>query len=193
MSIFDTNGTFSVDEEVINGRLVNDYYDKANHLYDKPVVNTSKYEFKEYNITASCELFNVDITINDERLNFPYNFSSTYDAPYFTVNVKMTYLGESFTYTHSNGYKAGATVSFINNDDSIYCEPIIAPAVISQFSVMNGEVIEDTYYYYDRLMYQNNLIFENTVGTYDMYIEYENKYNNVFGSIIIEDFLTLTR
>ena len=66
-----------------------------------------------------CDIYVTLETINDGSIKFPYLFKSTYyDSPYFTVNVKMTYLGKTFSYTSPDGYLDGATVSFVNNDCS---------------------------------------------------------------------------
>ena len=48
-------------------------------------------------------------------------------------------------------------------------------------------VIKNEYYFYDDL---NDL---NSVGLYDMIIKYSNKENNISETIIIEDFLEVTR
>ena len=188
ISIYNTNGVMPVVDDLHDGILDGKYYDIATNLFDTPTLNTSHYEFKERKVNASCDLFEVEVTINDGSIKFPYLFKSTYyDSPYFTVNVKMTYLGETFSYTSPDGYLDGATVSFINNDSSINCEGWGASCVVTKFVIMTGMEIEREYRYHEDL----NAV--NEVGIYDMVITYENDETNLKESIIIKDFLQVIR
>ena len=188
ISIYNTNGVMPVVDDLHDGILDEKYYDLASNLFDTPVLNTSHYEFNERNVKASCDLFEVEVTINDGSIKFPYLFKSTYyNSPYFTVNVKMTYLGETFSYTSPDGYLDGATVSFINNDSSINCEGWDAICVVTKFVIMTGMEIEREYRYHEDL----NAV--NEVGIYDMVITYENDETNLKESIIIKDFLRVIR
>ena len=188
ISIYNTNGVMPVVDDLHDGILDEKYYDMATNLFDAPVLNTSHYEFKERKVNASCDLFDVEVTINDGSIKFPYLFKSTYyDSPYFTVNVKMTYLGETFSYTSPDGYLDGATVSFVNNDSSINCEGWGATCVVTKFVIMTGMEIEKEYRYHEDL----NAV--NEVGIYDMVITYENDETNLKESIVIKDFLQVTR
>ena len=159
--------------------------------YYRPVQNWNdgkSQEFKERKVNASCDLFEVEITINDGSIKFPYLFKSTYyDSPYFTVNVKMKYLGKTFSYTSPDGYLDGATVSFVNNDSSINCEGWGATCEVKKFVIMTGMEIEREYRYHEDL----NAV--NEVGIYDMVITYENDETNLKESIVIKDFLQVTR
>ncbi len=187
ISIYNTDGTMPNIDNLHDGILDEKYYYLANNLFDTPVLNTSKYEFKEQYIKTSCDLFEVEVTISDGTIKFPYLFKSTYTAPSLTINVKMTYLGETFGYTSPDGYLDGATVSFVNENDTISCEGWCATCVVSKFIIFKGQVIERDYKYNESL----NKI--NEVGLYDMVITYENEETNLKESIVIEDFLQLTR
>ncbi|MBR2336962.1 MAG: hypothetical protein IKA61_03335 [Clostridia bacterium] len=188
ISIYNANGVKPVVSDLHDGILDEKYYELATNLFDAPVLNTSNYEFKERNLTAACDLFKVEITINDASINFPYVFkSSYYSSPYFTINVKMTYLGEEFSYTSPDGYLDGATVSFVNDSSVINCEDWLATTVVTKFVIVPGMEIERGYRYHESL----NVV--NEVGVYDMVITYENEETSLKESIVIEDFLQLTR
>ena len=174
-------------EDLVNGKLDEKYYESVNWLYDTPKLNTTTYTFNEKKLSTSCELYKVDIVINDENLEFPYLFVNTLGFPRFTVNVIMTYLGETFMYTHSNGYLAGATVSFVNEKGTVESEGFGVTAVMSKFIIFKGMEIDRTYRFNETINHENN------VGTYDMVINYQNKQNNINESIILEDFLTISR
>ena len=187
ISIYDTNGIMPVVDDLHDGILDEKYYDLATNLYDIPKLNTANYEFKERYVEASCDLFKVEVTINEDSIKFPYLFNSYFTSPTFKINVKMEYLGETFKYTSPNAYLDGATVSFINDHNSINCEDWMAATVITEFVVYNGMVIEREYRYHE----SSNFI--NKVGIYDMVITYENEKTNIKESIVIEDFLQLIR
>ena len=99
----------------------------------------------------------------------------------------MTYLGDTFSYISPDGYLDGATVSFVNDNNSIYCEGWGATDVVTTFVIMTGMEIEREYKYHE---YLNAL---NEVGIYDMVITYENEETNLKESIVIKDFLQVTR
>jgi hypothetical protein len=138
-------------------------------------------------VKKSCSLYDVEITITEGSINFPYLFKSTYTPPYFNVNVKMTYLGETFSYTSPDNYLDGAMVSFVNKNDEINCEGWGAGLSVTKFVILKGQVIERTYKYNEDL---NNL---NEVGVYDMVITYENEETGLKESITIKDFLKVYR
>ena len=185
--IYKTNNIKPRAEDLVNGKLDEKYYESAKWLYDTPKLNTTTYTFNEKKLSTSCELYKVDIVINDENLEFPYLFKNTLGFPRFSVNVIMTYLGETFTYTHSNGYLAGATVSFVNEKGTVEDEGFGVTAVMSKFTIFKGMEIDRTY------RFNETINHENKAGTYDLVINYQNKQHNINESIIIEDFLTISR
>ena len=187
ISIYNTNGIYPLAEDVINGKLDEKYYYLATNLLETPELNTSKYIFKDKKITKECSLFNVEITIDDSFMSFPYLFKSTYTPVSFFINSNMTYLGDSFSYTKGDSYLDGAVVYFENSDSKIYSEPVDASTVITKFFIFKGMKIEHTYKYCENL---NNL---SNVGIYDMIIEYANKENHIREKIIIKNFLLIMR
>lgn len=187
ISIYNTNSEVPLVSDLKKGKLDEKYYDSATNLLDTPELNTSKYEFKEQFVKKSCSLYDVEVTITEGAINFPYLFKSTYTPPYFNVNVKMTYLGETFSYTSPDNYLDGATISFINKKDEINCEGWGAGLAVTKFVILKGQVIERTYKYNEDL---NNL---NEVGLYDMVITYKNEENNLKESITIKNFLKVYR
>ena len=187
MCIYKTADILPVKENLNNGKLDEKYYDLAELIYETPQLNIINYEFKEKIIKASCDLYEVEITINDYQLNFPYIFGNTYTIPAFKVKAKMTYLGETFIYTNGTNYLDGATVSFVNGEEKISYEGWGEYTVVTKFVIFNGMVIEQEYNY----PYYININPQD--GTYDMIINYNNKHNNIDESIIIEDFLKISR
>ena len=187
MSIYNANGIWARTTDLNNGKLDEKYYDLANNLFDTPVINTSNYEFRERYLEASCELFKVELNIEDYTIKFPYLFKTTYTPPSLKINVKMTYLGETFSYVNGNTYLDGATVTFVNERSTVECEGWDAGEAITKFTITTGMIIERDYFYNE---IANN---QNEVGVYDMVITYSNRHNNINESIVIKDFLTVTR
>ena len=187
LALYNTDGIKPISEDIVNGKLDEKYYDMATNLFDRPVINTSNYSFKERYVETSCDLFSVKISIEDNSIKAPYLFENTYTPLRFTVFVEMTYLGETFSYVSGNGYLVGATISFVNDNGMIKEDAIIAPDVVTPFTITTGMVIRNEYDYLEDL-YQLN-----EVGTYDMVIRYSNDQNNIDESITIKDFLVLTR
>jgi len=187
ISIYNADGQVPVVADLTNGKLDEKYNALATKLYETPTLNTSDYKFSKRFVEASCDLYKVEITISDGSINFPYLFQHSYDPASFEVTVKMTYLGEPFSYINGNSYLDGATVTFVNGEGEIKAEGWAADDMVTSFTVTTGQVIERTY------KYNETLSPLNPVGTYDMVITYENKDNNIRESIVIKDFLELTR
>lgn len=187
VSLYNANGALPSSDDIQNGKLNDKYYDSADNLFDTPILNTSNYEFADRTVNASCDLFSVEITVCDAAIDFPYLFMDDYFGVYFEVNVKMTYLGRSFCYVSSDGYLDSAVAVFTNNANQIECEGWLLSEVITEFTIKRGEVLERTYRYVDSA---RNL---NVEGIYDMIITYELEEEGIFETIVIEDFLRLTR
>ena len=159
--------------------LGNDTYDNANTLLTNFITNTYIYEFKERYFSLEGETFKVDITIKDNTNTFPVIFEKS--CLYFTINVKMTYLGQTFTYVNPNNYLAGAEVTFINSLSRIEMDRVTAGAAMTKFTVITGQVIDRTrtYSYLDYRPFKP--------GVYDLHVSYRGE------EIIIKDFLKLTK
>lgn len=187
ISLYNTDGVFPFTTDVTNGKLDERFYKEANHLLETPKLNDSKYEFSKRSLEASCNLYSVEITIEDHSITFPYLFKSTYTPISFEVNVKMTYLGETFHYVDGDTYLDGATVEFVNENDKITYEPMFGGAAITEFTIVTGDVISRTYQYRE----DGNQM--NKIGVYDMVINYENQPNQLDETIVIKDFLKVSR
>ena len=160
--------------------FVFDNYSAQVMLYETPELNTSTYHFKSMEYSASCSLFDVNITVLEDSIKFPYYFEKTYTPISFKINVEMTYLGESFSYTSGVGYLEGANIKFINKTNKIIHEPILAPDVVTEFYIYTGMKITDVYEFTDGNP-------KNEVGIYDMIISYKDE------EIVVKDFLNLAR
>ena len=187
ISIYNTIDILPAASDINNGKFKETYYNDATNLLDTPELNTSRYDFKERYIEEYCDLYSVKINIRDNSIYFPYLFKTTYTPPTFEIDVEMTYLGETFTYTNSDTYLDGAIVYFVNDESNIVCEPWGAGDAITTFVIFNGMVIDRTYSYCEDLNYLNK------EGVYDMVILYANRYQNIYEPIVIEDFLTVSR
>ncbi len=187
ISIYNTNCKLPASEDLQNGKLNEQYYDFAHVLFDVPVLNTSNYEFKERSFKTSCDLYSVEITVTDNSIRFPYLLMFTQTPISFEINVKMTYLGEPFSYISPDTYLDGATVSFVNGSNTIVSEKGAVNTAITQFDITQGMIIDRTYRYNDDLKALNE------VGVYDMVITYENEEADLKESIVIEDFLKISR
>lgn len=187
LCIYKTTGRIPLVTDLNNGKLDESYYEKAKTLSQTPKLNNARFAFKSYVTEAECELFRVEITIKDDYIQSPYLFEYALYNPYFEVTVKMTWLGESFSYTSPDGYKDGATVTFVSGENQISRVGGSAAAVVSRFSVSRGEVIERTY----KHPVDPRVSFAE--GVYDMVVTYELREIGLSESIVIEDFLTLTR
>lgn len=187
LCIYNANGVMPVVKDLQNGKLDEKYYEKAKNLYDTPELNTANYSFRQRFTEAACDLFRVEVTVNDGSIQFPYLFATTYTPPAFEVVVKMTYLGEPFSYTSPDGYLDGAVADFVNANGKITREGWGAACVVQKFFISTEQVIERTYDYYESLREVN------AEGVYDMVITYELDEIGLKESIVIKDFLTLTR
>ena len=81
----------SVVLDLFDGILDKKYYDLDINLYDTLVLSISHYEFKERYVKSSCELFEVEVSISDDSIKYPYLFKSTYSTSRFTANITMIY------------------------------------------------------------------------------------------------------
>lgn len=180
ISIYTTNKMLPQKEDIVDGKLSEDFKKFATKLYETPELNTSTYHFKSMEYSASCSLFDVNITVLEDSIKFPYYFEKTYTPISFKINVEMTYLGESFSYTSGNGYLEGANIKFINKTNKIIHEPILAPDVVTEFYIYTGMKITDVYEFTDGNP-------KNEAGIYDMIISYKDE------EIVVKDFLNLAR
>lgn len=187
ISIYSTNGKSPTYNEIQNGNFAAEYYDLATNLVETPVLNTSQYKFNKDKLKAACELYSVEIEIIDSDVKFPYLLKATYPPKAFSINVKMTYLGKPFSYVNGTSYMDGATISFVNSKDRIDCEGWGEFTVVTPMMITTGMVIDRTYIYREDV---ENLF---TPGVYDMVITYQNEHNNISESIVIENFLTVSR
>ena len=187
ISIYNTNGVLpdskELSKDISNGKLDESYYDLSNNLYEVPKLNTIKYTFKEHSFKTSCDLYEVEIIIDDDTITFPY---ITQTPRSFTINVKMTYLGEPFTYVNDSGYLDGATILFVNSNNQIEGRSGLHTQVVTKFNITYGMVIENKYIYYDHIDEPNE------PGIYDMVINYQNIIAGINESITIEDFLEVS-
>lgn len=115
----------------------------ANTLSDPLTVNTARYSFDKPTFEVECSRFRATVTFDEADIGFPVLLKQTGNS--FKATVSMTYLGESFDYVHTDGYKEGAEVRFFNDDSEIKHSPWAAAAVMSHFFVENGEVITREY------------------------------------------------
>ena len=185
--IYNANGIMPVADDLVDGILDDKYYDLATNLFDTPVLNTSYFQFKERNFTASCDLFDVDVTVQDDTIRFPYLFKHTSTPPFFDIEVSMKYLGETFSYTSPDTYLDGAVVAFVNDSSSTYCTIGGGFFAVTEFTVTTGMEINSSNRYSE---WVDECL---AVGVYDMVITYTNEENNIRGSITIEDFLRVYR
>lgn len=187
ISLYSTGEVKPVVEDLNNGKLDEKYYDYATELESVPVLNVANYRFDSKYIEASCDLFDVEITIDDENILFPYIFDSASIYPHFDINVKMRYLGSTFTYTSPDGYLDSAIVKFVNSEHQIGYESFGTITVVTKFTVYNGMIIERNYRFNEGLQRINE------PGVYDMVIEYVNEETGISDKVVIKEFLKITR
>ena len=168
-------GVYKSDVKTINSGS----YDTSNTLVCNLIKNDYNFSFKENTYEVISDNFKATINIEEDDFYFPV-LAEYYEIG-FTVNVVMTYLGESFSYTNGTGYLAGASCTFINGDNIIMCDGWGETTVVTKFFVNTNMVIDRTYKYSQSV---NNLFNE---GTYDMVIAYRGE------SVTVEDFLTISK
>ena len=147
----------------------------ATTLYSEVLANNKEFKFSQKEFSISSENFKAEMKIDENTINFPLFFKDL--SLEYSCNVVMTYIGESFSYEHNNGYLDGAFADFNNQSGSINVVPWDVDDVESKFTVESGQVINRTYYYYETLLEANSL------GLYDMVVSYRGEY------VIIEDVL----
>ena len=160
-------------------------YTSENHKIEKAETllmtfkpNTVKYTFKQRVIELTSENYKVEITFAEGNAHFPIRCEGI--ILYFDVNVKMTYLGETFTYVNSNTYLEGALPKFVSKDDTLEMDGWFAGEAITTFTVKTGDIIDRNYKFLERY----TSISE---GTYDMYVTYRGE------EVFAEDVITITR
>jgi len=75
ISIYKTDNIKLDNEDIKDSRLDTKYYEQANVLYEVPTLNISEYHFKDGYLKASCDLYQVEVTINVHENKSPYLFN----------------------------------------------------------------------------------------------------------------------
>jgi len=75
--LYGTNDNLPTKDNVVDGKLDERFYDTTNECCSTPTLNTKKFNFKQLAIQESCDLFSVEVTIDDKQLSFPYSFERT--------------------------------------------------------------------------------------------------------------------
>ncbi|MBR2484941.1 MAG: hypothetical protein IKB54_01145 [Clostridia bacterium] len=191
----------------VNGVFNPAFLDKANVLAVVPELNTTKFSFKETSFTASCDLFDVVVQVEDVDFSFPYLIDGEYGFHYrdilaHAIKVRMTYLGETFTYIGNTPKLPGVDPQLVKNEKSVSTSSItpVWGFMPTKHTVTTGMEIDSSLgiYLSDYKPYE--------VGVYDLVLTYSvnepgGTYEefgeiapvSVYGQIIIEDFLTVTR
>lgn len=120
------------------------YY--ATKLISEVTKNTRKYVFHKKKFSVQADDYKADVEIEEGTINFPIVAE---DLPLqFISRVKMTWLGEGFGYTNSNGYLDGAFTDYFNGKHTLKCKPWGVDDAITEFHIPNGAKIECEYYMY---------------------------------------------
>ncbi len=158
--------------------------ENATEKYSGISPNACRYIFEQKNYHIETKNYKVDITIDEDTINFPIYFKGLQIK--FVVKTSMTWLGETFAYTNGNTYLDGAYTQFLSETDEIESDDIIAGDAITDFVIVKGSVIECEYVYRDAISdYREN---RNAVGVYAMKVEY--RFDDE--KIEIEDVLEIT-
>ena len=144
------------------------FMDNATTLYSEVVTNNKQFIFKQKEFAVTSTNFKAIVTTDEETINFPLIFKDL--SLEYSCNVVMTYLGETFSYEHNNGYLDGAFTDFKKQSGRINVVPWDADDVESNFTIETGQVIDRTYYYYETLWEANSL------GIYDVVVSYRGEY-----------------
>ena len=171
---------FKPDEDNRIGAYVSAKKDvhNADTLYTEFLVNPSRYQFLTKEFSKQATNYKVDVTIDESSLAFPVRFKGVEIG--FAVNVRMTYLGETFTYTNATTYCKSAEPRFENAENKIQMDGFFEGQAITTFTIEKGQVLDRSYdfsYGYYEL---------DKEGVYDLYIEYRGE------EISIPAFLTVT-
>ena len=200
-------GTYFDKNCSVNGVFNSAFLDKANVLAVVPELNTTKLSFKDTSFTASCDLFDVVVQVEDIASSFPYLIAEEYGFHYVdilahAVKVRMTYLGEPFTYIGNTTYLPGVIPQLVKNEKSVSASSItpLWGDMPTKHIVTTGMEIDSSLGIY----LPGDEPYE--VGVYDLILTYSvnepgGTYEefgeiapvSVYGQIIIEDFLTVTR
>lgn len=192
----------------VNGVFNSTFSDKANVLAVVPELNTTKFSFKDTSFTASCDLFDVVVQVEDvDSSSFPYLIDGEYGFHYLSilahaVKVRMTYLGEPFTYIGNTPKLPGVIPQLVKNEKSVSASSITTlwGFMPTKHTVTTGMEIDSSL----RICLSGYEPYE--VGVYDLILTYSvnepgGMYEefgeiapvSVYGQIIIDDFLTVTR
>lgn len=186
-----------------NGIMSHEYFERESILALTPELNTTKFNFKETSLTASCDVFSVVVQVEDVDSAFPYLVEDKYRRILaYVIKIRMTYLGEPFTYVSNGSYVFGARPKLVKNEKPVSASSItpLWDPMPTKHTITTGMEIDSSYYIY----HSSDTPYE--VGVYDLILTYgidepggtyeefgEIAPVSVYGQIIIEDFLTVTR
>jgi len=158
--------------------------ENATEKYSDVTPNPMRYTFAQKNYHVKAKDYEVDITIDEDTINFPLFFKGLQIG--FKVKTSMTWLGEMFSYENGNTYLDGAFVQFLNETDEVECEAWMAGEAITYFTIPTGRIIECEYLYRDAITeYRED---RNAVGVYAMKAGY--RFSDE--EIVVNDVLEIT-
>ena len=142
--------------------------ENATEKYSDVTPNPMRYIFEQKNYHVETKDYEVNITIDEDTINFPLFFKGLQIG--VKVKTSMTWLGETFSYENGNTYLDGAFVQFLNETDEVECEAWMAGEAITPFLISTGCKIECEYLYRDAVTeYREN---RNAIGVYAMKVSY---------------------
>lgn len=146
--------------------------------------NANRYVFTQKTYHVEAKNYKVDITIDEDSINFPIYFKRLQIG--FKVKTSMTWLGETFSYENGDSYLNGAHTQFLSETDEVESEAVAVEDVITYFTIPTGCIIEREYLYRDVVTeYREN---RNAVGVYAIKVGY--RFDDE--KIVIEDALQIT-
>lgn len=172
------NSSFFYNEDL------HEYGDYA--VFESPMLNTTKFNFKETSFSASCDLFSVEATVDFGTIAFPYNLKT--GDRIFKISANITYLGEPFVHIEHDTTLNIFNISFVNETIS-YSIPSIMSGwfAMTEFSIETGKKIYDFFRFFETANYTL------PAGVYDIVITFQSPDAPVCDQIVLEDFLTVTR
>ena len=147
-------------------------YDECTELYTTVQKRNLKFTFENKEFEVMSDNYKVDIQIN--LIELPVAFSN--NSSFFKMVIKMTYLGETFSYVSSSSYLEGAECIFKNGENIISCDITeFGDDVLTDYTIEAGTEITKT------RTYAVEATESIVPGTYDMEVSYRGETAIAYG------------
>ncbi len=183
--LYDTNGIKPIKSDIVNGKLDEKFYNLATNLFEKPKLNKKEYKFANNFIKEKCDLFEIEVIIEENTINFPYIFKNVQSVGFSTI-VKIKFLNEELNSIANDESLISLFIYFEDDKKIISMDNDQNTLNGVMYYIYPGKEITDLYYYF------NGVNGKNKLGTYDLKIKCLIIDTNQEEIICLEDILLIS-